>query len=557
MNSRIGVALTFLRNAGFRSTAAPRGRRYFDGDLKCRAGTVPVRLQITDWDFVSYPAIHLRERPAFLSSVSPHLFGTNGLCYFAARSVILDRYRPEVALSQCLEQARDVLDRLSSDADYRQREFETEFGATWMLGQLPIPVSLLLGSVGAHDEEASCYFLDGQNYAFVSTQQQEVDGFCKARGWSKQASRMTCWLLRTASPPTLPAAELPKTVAHMFAWLRLWGRDAYQRLQTILGKPEYLASSTAMFLIHSPAGWFGFTIKLDQVKRTAYKRRPTRYRQFLHNHGHEVAVSRLAVTEVGSDFVHSRNLSFPSLKDRRITLIGCGAIGGYLAQALAKLGAGSGTKGRLTLIDPDVLAPGNLGRHYLGIDHLYAKKPEALKAALLQQFPALTLIAEPRSVDFAKDLSGDLVINATGEEALSEALNHYHTLLPSRSRPPMLHVWILGNGQCVQALWVDLKKFACYRCLRLPDLERTPRFEPLREPTQTRVLGCNAFTPYAVSAPMSAAALAIDMTAGWLQGDPGPRFRTRFVEAQAVREIKNQNLSPLTGCPACSTTRSG
>ena len=114
MNSRIGVALTFLRNAGFRSTAAPRGRRYFDGDLKCRAGTVPVRLQITDWDFVSYPAIHLRERPAFLSSVSPHLFGTNGLCYFAARSVILDRYRPEVALSQCLEQARDVLDRLLS-----------------------------------------------------------------------------------------------------------------------------------------------------------------------------------------------------------------------------------------------------------------------------------------------------------------------------------------------------------------------------------------------------------------------------------------------------------
>jgi len=100
------------------------------------------------------------------------------------------------------------------------------------------------------------------------------------------------------------------------------------------------------------------------------------------------------------------------LKDRRITLVGCGAIGGYLAQALLKLGAGSGT-GSLTLIDPDELGPGNLGRHFLGMDSLYKPKAVALRETLIRQFPHARIDPEPRRAAYPSDIAGDLVIDAT------------------------------------------------------------------------------------------------------------------------------------------------
>ena len=557
MVSAIGAAFAYLRRAGFRPAVAVRGTRAFDGTLTCQRGSVRVQLLISDWDFVDYPVIRLLERPDFLPAVSPHIFGTNGLCYFRQGSIILDRYRPDVALAQCLEQAREVLDRLSSDPAFLTAEFESDFGATWSVGQLPLPMSVLLGHVAASSDRARCYVLDNLNYVLVTDQPSEAEGLCKVRGWPQPTPGATCWVIRTSAKPTLPPEGLPATIGTMFTWIRTWGRDVNQRVQAILGDRECLAFSMAVFLVHTPAGWFGFSFEVDATKKIAYQRRPTDYRQYLHQRGRDQSVQRLSVSEVGADFVHSRNLEFPSLKNKHVKLIGCGAIGGYLGQALAKLGAGSGPEGKLDLIDPDQITAGNLGRHYLGFDSLFVNKAEALEAALHRQFPGLTITACPRAADFAKDLSADLVVNATGEEALSEALNYYQQLVPTDRRSPLLHAWIVGNGQCVQALWVDKPKFACYRCLRQTDDNRTPRFEPLSSSAKIRRIGCNAYTPYAVAAPMAAAALAMDMIAAWLQeGDPAPRFRTRAVEGQDVRVIKNQNVSPLSDCPACSPTRS-
>lgn len=538
---------------GFRPVAAPKGRRHFDGDLHCKLGEVPVQIQISDWDFSSYPVINVRERPEFLQGLLPHLFGSNGLCYFATGSVILDRYYPDVALAQCLQQARDVLDRLAIDPDYRQTEFEAEFGATWSLGQLPLPETVLLADVADADVSAPCHFLNGRSFAYVTHRAEELVRFCQARGWPQQATTTTCWLLRTSSKPLLREA-MPRTVAEMFVWLRLWAMEVYVRIQEVLADRAYLASSQAMFLVRTPVGWFGFGIQLDATKRKAYQRKARLYRHYLHTHGGGIPITRYSVTDIGSEFVHSRNLSYPSLKDRQITLVGCGAIGGYTAHALAKLGAGSGTKGRLRLIDPDLLGPGNLGRHYLGTDYLFAFKAQAVATDLLKQFPTLNVVAEVRAVNFSLDLDGDLVINATGEESLSEAINYHHLRRREEARTPLLHVWILGNGQCAQAIWVDRRKFACYRCLCHPGPERRPRFDVLDAPRLTKVLGCTAFTPYAVSAPMAAAALATDTVIGWLEGNPAPRFRTRAVEGPLVRKLKNQDLSPLQDCPACSTT---
>ena len=94
----------------------------------------------------------------------------------------------------------------------------------------------------------------------------------------------------------------------------------------------------------------------------------------------------------------------------------------------------------------------------------------------------------------------DLVIDGTGEEALSEAINARHQALTSG--PPMLYARIFRNGEAVQTLWVDGPgEGACYRCLRgvdpsRPRAERFPLSTEPSPPQQWR--GCNAVTPYAV-----------------------------------------------------------
>lgn len=550
----LGTTLRMLRSRGFTALPSRGFARRFEGTLNCSRSSVRIELEISDWDFISYPKIKVLNAPPELPDLAPHLDAARGLCYFAQGVVILDRYHPEHAIAQCLDQATAELDRLMSGASYREGEFQSEFCANWGVGQSPPPLPILLGTIGPGHEQAGAFTMGvgNERYVMATSQDSEADSLCQLRGWSAPTKvPTTCWIIRSDQRPTLPQNALPRTIGEMFTWIKVWDHAAYSAIQRILGRKEYLAFDEVTFLLSTPAGWFGFEFTLDRLKRLGCQRRPTTMRQSLHGRGGNLPIVRLAVHEVGPDFVHSRNLSHPSLKNRRITLIGCGAIGGYLAQALVKLGAGSG-RGQLTLIDPERLQAENLGRHLLGFEALFAPKAHALQHYLTKQFPSCNVVALERTAEFTHDVQGDLVIDATGEEAFSEALNYWHLQQPATDRVPVLHVWILGAGQGAQALWVDTARFACYRCLRRNDPARTSRFEMPRTPVGEHVLGCRAFTPYAVSAPLGAASLATDAIIAWLRGDPSPRFRTRAIEGAAIRNIKSQNLDPLRECPACS-----
>ena len=557
--SRLALGLRKLDELGFKPIKRPGPARCFVGELQCAKGSVKVRFEISDWEFTTYPTLVILERPPFLPALTPHVSGDGYQCYFVQGRVVLDRYRPDHAIWQCVEQARKELDHLSANPKYREREFEQEFGAHWAIGQKPHPIPVLLADVaGDGDGAVPCFGIgvDDGVYIIAASDETQVKALAEARGWpTPKLKKIGTYIVRSPKSPTLPSEQLPATIAEAFAWIKAWDPDAMKRIHAVLGQREWLGFKAIQFLIDTPAGWFGFFFDLNPRRALMHKRKPSGYRQHLYNKGNELPIIRVSVSQISPDFIHSRNLQFPSLKDRRITLIGCGAIGGYLAQALVKLGAGSGT-GSLTLIDPDLLAPGNLGRHFLGMDSLYKSKAVALQEVLTRQFPHAKIVAEARSAAYPSDITGDLVIDATGEEAVSEAINANRRTKSRAEGVPVLHTWIVGNGECVQGLWVDQKKYACFRCMRRNDTARTPRFPVIDHDPETRIVGCSAYTPYAVSAPMSASALAIDMIIDWLKGDVSPRFRTRCAEGADIRKTKNQNVSPLEGCPGCSAPSS-
>ena len=110
------------------------------------------------------------------------------------------------------------------------------------------------------------------------------------------------------------------------------------------------------------------------------------------------------------------------LRTRKATLFGAGALGGHTATLLAESGLGS-----LTLVDPDVLLPGNIVRHVAGHGQVGSAKVKAVEAiiadhapwtevACFQEGPGMPRAIRERIED------ADVVIDATGNEVLLGSL---------------------------------------------------------------------------------------------------------------------------------------
>jgi molybdopterin/thiamine biosynthesis adenylyltransferase len=531
--------------------------RAFEGPISVGANVVNICFEITDWDFVHYPRVRLLEEFADGHSVYAHLDAAGGLCYFSPESVILDRFRPWEAVHQCLHAVEQVLTKALNHDAGRESEIQSEFVAYWAGGQLPFAKSVIVDELPSDAEEASYFSFDGPDVdhrALICQSSQQAQMLVKALGYNQSTElAYTCFLFESTQIPRAPRKALPTTISELFSWIATWDRPLLRRIRTRLSThKQYLAQQRCVLALSTPAGRFGAEFAHNSTVRLGYRRKPSEYCNFLHSaKGGMTPITRLKLDEVGATYIHSRNLEFSSLAGLRVRLIGCGAIGGYLAASLARLGAGTGDRGEFSLYDPGDLEPDNLGRHVLGFRALFRNKAEALRDELISQFPYINVTAYPAEQSYTdKFFATDLVIDATGNEAHNEKLNAYHV---QRRLCPVLYVRIRGNGECVQTLLSDTRRYACFRCLRHGEGSdyRTERFPVLKRLPTTRFRGCASFTPYAVSSALSAAALATDVVIDWKTGRNTPRFRTRRIENADLRQFPNQDLLPIKQCPAC------
>jgi len=548
--------LRYLITEDFKFVSRRKNVLHLRGPLRCRQASVQIDLWIEDWDFVRYPVIKIRDRPEKLAGVQAHLSAGGGLCYLAPGAVLLDRFDPVASVVQCLAQAAHVVDKLALDPSYRRAEFTREYLSQWSVGQSPSPRLVLKAGVDKGATNASMAILD-DHWLICGQSHNELELIAQAMARPlNPLSAWTAWVFDTEAWPPL-TEKFPENIHEWFAWLNAWDPLLHRAIsERLVADRDYLKWSILHTLVRSPAGWLGIQLPLgDANERKTAKADRRSYVHRLHRRGKHLPITRLEVSDWSAEFVHSRNLTFPDLTDRRVTLIGCGAIGSHLAEALVRLGAGQGKKGHLMILDPDLMLPENLGRHALGYRSLMSEKAVAMADELCRDFPLARVTGVAMdALKSANLFKADLVIDATGEEALSEAINDRQRRAAG-SACPVLYVRIFGQGEAVQSLWVDpVGKGGCFRCLRTndPQSQRAERF-PISDHVGPRSVmkGCRAITPYAVSAPMHAAALAADAIADWLSGKVSPTFRTLARPGANLRKVKDQNLTRLPKCPAC------
>ncbi|WP_070888150.1 ThiF family adenylyltransferase [Pseudomonas argentinensis] len=499
-------------------------------------GNVPCDVWI-DRTHQRVPMVRLTRLPDHLPGLVPHLGPSGFLCYSAPGTEVVDIFDPVEQTRTSLLQAAHVLEQILAGG--MVEDLQEEFFAFWQ------------GASCFHDVErrssGSLKMLrlsDSGMFVITDDDERSRLKFARSGRTIGDFSSQLVMLTSTAAPRPLQEYWPPENVDQILAWQGKLDGACRRKIYDKIVDAYRERWNAIAFVIESKKTGYSYGFMVYELQRN----RPPG--QAYTDQGlpiFDCPVQPLEMVRVDDKYLCQRNIpKQATFIGKRIALIGCGTIGGFLAEMLMKAGAGLGG-GELLLIDNDSLAPQNLGRHRLGFNRLFLPKSSALASELKVSMPALNVKAfEVKAQEV--NLSGvDLVIDATGEEAFG------HWLAKAISSP-LLHVWIEGAGVAVRALTRFEARQGCYRCLTDHNHEGALiSVEGGLEPIFAGQ-GCEGlYVPFPASVSIQAAALALDSALAWVGAKAWPSLSTRVVDTSY--ELLTQDCSPLKrpGCPACSS----
>lgn len=544
---------TALTDYGFiEYTPWKRGVYKYNGQLHTSRGSIDIELTLKGFD--KPPSIRLVKVPEVLKPRAPHI-GVNGsLCYTANGAIAMDIFNPASQVISCINRATEVLSQILEGK--RVADLAEEFFIYWdsqniLNEQVYLDTKdtnsgyvSVMGITKASGEILSAVITDDRSRTLKKL---EVFGLSITN-----AALAACIIETTERPMPLTNGLTwpPATLDDFINWQHMLdpksARSIIRRMKSIYEGGERFA----IILISSPTAKYSANVTFPDVN-VALKS-ITQARKVL-------GPSKLRVmntSRIDDTYMVERNQpNRQSLISKRILLIGAGAIGGHLADLLVRSGAGLGG-GKLTIIDKDQLGVGNIGRHKLGFESLYSYKSEALAKQLKISFPTADIDPVNRNVkDYALTDGFDLVINATGEQSLSDWLS---MKLNQDQFSPMLTVWIEGPGAVVRSILQPTKADACYRCLA--DVNRTPLYLSVNEEYEIKLggHGCESlYVEYPATAAVFAASLASAHIMDWVNGEGSPLLRTMVIDRKYTRNSDDQDPIKQVDCPACHTTENG
>ncbi|WP_459930606.1 ThiF family adenylyltransferase [Desulfosporosinus burensis] len=133
-------------------------------------------------------------------------------------------------------------------------------------------------------------------------------------------------------------------------------------------------------------------------------------------------VENAFIERIDYQYLTMRGGATPILKDKRVLLLGCGSVGGYIASNLCQSGVMN-----VDILDDDFFQPENVHRHWLGFDSIspkeYKYKANLMREKLQAQYPYADIaplnFVDRSAESFISDTSNlahyDLIISALGE----------------------------------------------------------------------------------------------------------------------------------------------
>ena len=203
------------------------------------------------------------------------------------------------------------------------------------------------------------------------------------------------------------------------------------------------------------------------------------------------------------------------LADKKVLLIGCGSLGGYIANELVKAGIE-----KMMLLDADHLYENNVFRHLLGLEYVGQYKCVALQNYFEKNIPDLKISSLAEKIEEAVQEGNiefgeyDLIISATGDHNVNRWINQY--VMSNKLMVPVVYAWneVLGVGNHVA--YIEYGNVGCYECFIGRDedtgelYDRTAYCRSGQKVVQ-KVAGCgSSFIPYGSTISLKTAGMCVD-----------------------------------------------
>lgn len=232
----------------------------------------------------------------------------------------------------------------------------------------------------------------------------------------------------------------------------------------------------------------------------------------------------LVIERRDKEYLMPRGGSNLALREKCVLLLGCGSLGGFIANELTRAGIS-----RLTVLDEDTLNHENIYRHVLGIKHVGKAKAEAIKNDVEGRLPYVEVEAIPSSLEDAlgtkiKVGDFDLIVSALANITVELFLNKY---IHGTDSPPVIYTWLEPYGIGGHAVLTNLDdgQKRCLNCLyENTDDEKDKRcrisFAAPGQNFNKNIDGCrNVFTPFGSLDAVRTAELASRLAIATLTGD--------------------------------------
>lgn len=386
------------------------------------------------------PDVYLSDISLDLFLENPHVLKSGRIC-IVPDSSSLDTSEPVELVRYAVESANNIL------AGKIQEDFLDEFTSYWsMAGEGNTHKFFLVDNVDNLADVAVSVVLKG--YLLVGVSLENIEKWWSAfrPDSSLTMNARKCLVVRLPSP--LSPAEYPRSAHDLVELFQQKAPDHAKRLKAHLcDSHEFLAVLFVQDTDDGPAlaGVLTKGMGLSNLKECFKGFRPGKVpRELVLKRGkHKLSKGILEasrVLRVDHSWIHTRGGSGHTFADKRVVLLGCGSLGGYVTHLLARMGIGS-----ITLVDNDTLEWNNIGRHILGSGDVGQNKAEALSRHLQVEMPHLSLSAESKDwrdwIQEREDVLSnvDLIVSTMAQWNSERLLNKMARRL---SFPPLLFAWL-------------------------------------------------------------------------------------------------------------------
>lgn len=367
---------------------------------------------------------------------------TAGICLTVEDAVSVNFEVPELVFEDSLVRYIGLLERAISDPEWNRTELVREFSANWSFLCDSKALDFICASATHEFETMDVKLplkgkrsgLEGSHVA-LSESAAVLGDYSVLKSELTGEKRISAGLgmivpLVDLEPPPLEVAQVPR-----------WYLDAIDRLDPSVREKMALAGRSrsrvfwVIFNAETPSGrtWFGVKFESDAKKYLPLDRDTIQH----------WTVSPIKVRIFSPDAMLPRGGANIGLREKSVLLVGCGSVGGEIADRLASAGIG-----KIHLSDPDTFSWDNIYRHVLRSALVGFGKAFSLDFELENKYPWIQCqhdkktLLEYRDVERLKPF--DLIIIAIGSPTHERLFADYYCR--TAGMPAMMNTWLEGYG---------------------------------------------------------------------------------------------------------------